>query len=226
MAERFYLDLPGVPGRLVHVVVLQNRRLLVERMTCDESNVLNPYALGVQLSCKRMAERMRSNSFAKAQALQVGSKLVDEALAVASVWLPGLAAGASRQVREEARVAGRFDVGKEVEEACLEKTVVDRHLADRALAFEALPSALASALRQVFVHGFLDREAPHALVLHDVSHFELGDLIDPGACEKRNERAPPAVRILLGPGQEGLGVEDLLDFLWREQTLGLVLISQ
>lgn len=54
-----------------------------------------------------------------------------------------------------------FDVGDEVEEACSDEAVVDRHFADSALAFEALPAALASALRQVFVHCFLDREAPH-----------------------------------------------------------------
>lgn len=111
-------------------------------------------------------------------------------------------------------MAGRFDVGQEVEEACLDEACVDRHLANSTLAFQALTAALASALRQILVHGLLDREAPHALILHDVGHFKLGDLIDPGACEKGNERAPPTVRILLRPSQEGLGVEDLLDFFY------------
>lgn len=65
MAKGFDLDLPGVPGRLVHVVVLQNRRLLVERVTCDESDVLNPHALSIKLRCKRVSERMRSDPFAE-----------------------------------------------------------------------------------------------------------------------------------------------------------------
>lgn len=110
-------------------------------------------------------------------------------------------------------MAGRFDVRQEVEEARLDEARVDRHFADGALTFEALPGALAGALCQVFINSLLDRETPDALVLHDVGHFELGDFIDPSAREKGNERAPPTVRILLGPRQEGLGVEDLLDFL-------------
>lgn len=174
-------------------------------MAGDECDVLYPHALGVELGSQGMAEGMRPDSLAKAKFLQIFRKLVHKALAVATVRLTRLAACASRQVGEEALVTGCFDVGEEVEEACLEKTVVDRHLTDRAFAFEALPGALAGALRQIFVHGLLDREAPHALFLHDVGHFELGDLIDPSAREKGNERTPPTVRILLGPRQEGLG---------------------
>lgn len=66
MAERFDLDLPGAPGRFVDIVVLQNGRLLVEGMACDQSDVFDADALGVELGSQGMAERMRSNAFAKA----------------------------------------------------------------------------------------------------------------------------------------------------------------
>ncbi len=58
MSQGSKLNLPDIAGGLVHLVVLQHGRVLVEGVARHRRDMLNGHALGVEFGCKGMAEGM------------------------------------------------------------------------------------------------------------------------------------------------------------------------
>lgn len=245
------VELPPLVARQLHVglIELQGADLLASRhlrlfvevvptqhlnpvawvsaVAGDQGNLLLWNVVDIELGCQRMAEGVEPDSFFKAKALQVATKVHDELLAVTRVGFPCRAVHARREQREQSGVAGGFHVLQELQEARLQKWLRDRDDTHAARALHALPAAPPAfgVCGQVLVHRLLKGNTPDAALLDDVGQLQLADLIDASTGVETDHRCPPILRLLVGPWQEVGWVEDGLKIFIFEKPDGLLWVD-